>query len=469
MEPGTAYKRNWHIDVIAEHLEAVTRHDIQNLLINIPPGCMKSLSVCVFWPAWVWITHPDQRWMFASYNFDLSLRDSVKCRTLIQSPWYQARWGHHFKLSTDQNQKERFSNDRSGFRLATSVAGQGTGERVHVVVADDPHKAQDAGSVVALDNAWRWWSETIPSRGADPKTFSRVVIMQRLHEADLSGRILDAMRRDGTTYDVLCLPMRYEPTTYVTSIGWKDPRIQPDELLWPDHFGEKEVKRLEAELGNAAAGQLQQRPAPVGGAIYQKAWWDKGRNRYKSTDRRLVNLCVGRWLFLDTALEDKEDNAYSAMSVVEMLPDYRILIRYAWRERVIFPLLVSTIAREARRLNADEKLRGVIIENKSSGTSAIQTLHMGTEGWLARLIVAFNPVGSKEYRARQASLWCDRDCVLLPEPDEAVPWLFDYENELFTFPASTFKDWADTFSMGILYLENFLAQGWEARNRHEPP
>src|SRR4051794_25593816 len=96
---------------------AANRGASLNLIINIPPGHCKSLLVCVFWPAWVWINQPQSRWLFASYRTELALRDSLKCRTLIQSDWYQQRWGNRFHLRVDQNQKQRFENDRTGYRV----------------------------------------------------------------------------------------------------------------------------------------------------------------------------------------------------------------------------------------------------------------------------------------------------------------------------------------------------------------
>jgi hypothetical protein len=145
-EPATKYVHGWHIDAIAEHLQAVNRGEIRNLLINIPPRHSKSLLVSVFWPTWVWSWNPSVRWLFASYAQSLSTRDSVKSRRLIESPWYQTQWGHRFRLTYDQNQKVRFDNDRTGYRLATSVGGSATGEGGDVIVADDPHNVKDGES-----------------------------------------------------------------------------------------------------------------------------------------------------------------------------------------------------------------------------------------------------------------------------------------------------------------------------------
>src|SRR5437763_6486498 len=129
LEPSTPFVQGWHIDAIVEHLEAVTNGQIRNLLINVPPRHMKSLLVSVFWPAWEWLRWPERRWLYSSYAASLSIRDSIKCRRLIESPWYQQRWRDRFALTSDQNTKGRFENTagstylrlgskrRYGFRL----------------------------------------------------------------------------------------------------------------------------------------------------------------------------------------------------------------------------------------------------------------------------------------------------------------------------------------------------------------
>ena len=101
VEPGTPFVPGWHIDAIIEHLEAVSYGRIRNLLISVPPRHMKSLLVSVLWPAWEWIRWPERRWLFSSYAFSLSMRDSLKCRRLIESPWYQAFWGDRYAAVKD--------------------------------------------------------------------------------------------------------------------------------------------------------------------------------------------------------------------------------------------------------------------------------------------------------------------------------------------------------------------------------
>lgn len=269
VEPSTEYQHNWHIEAICDHLEAVSRGEILRLVINIPPRTEKSLNVAVFWPAWVWTRLPSFRWLFSSYGNQLSLRDSVKCRRLITSPWYQSRWGHVYQLTTDQNVKHRFENDQTGLRLATSVGGVGTGEGGDAVVVDDPHQVQQAESTVKRTGVLEWWDETMSTRLNDPERGARVIVMQRVHEDDLTGHVLE----NDWGYEHLCLPMRWDPKVQVsTSLGWSDPRTEPDELMWPSRFPEPVVEQLERELGPyGTAGQLQQQPTARGGGIFARA------------------------------------------------------------------------------------------------------------------------------------------------------------------------------------------------------
>lgn len=270
VEPDIAFVDGWHIRAICTHLEAVVRGDIKNLRINVPPGHMKSLLCSVFLPAWAWITKPGLCWVFASYDQALSTRDSIKCRAIISSPWYQENWGEVFQFTGDQNQKTRFDNNRRGWRIATSIGGRGTGEHPDFVVADDPNNVRQADSEAGRQQALDWWQGTISTRGIT-RDSRRVVIMQRLHQEDLSGYLEG---RKG--WDVICLPMRYEPDRMQpTSLGWTDERTETgEEFLWPELFDEEKVATLEIDLNYRAAGQLQQRPAPAGGGMFKREWFE---------------------------------------------------------------------------------------------------------------------------------------------------------------------------------------------------
>jgi predicted phage terminase large subunit-like protein len=260
LEPATPYRHNWHIDAIADHLEAVSSGQIRRLIINIPPGHMKSLSVCVFWPAWQWLQAPHYRFLFASYASELSNRDSRKTRDLINSEWYQRHFSDRYRLT--KAVEHRIDNDRQGFRLASSVGGVGTGERVHVSINDDLIRANDAGSP-AMRAQCIEHMRAMSTRGVDPATFAQVLIMQRVHENDPTGWAMEQW----PDCDRLILPAEYDPhRRCTTSIGFSDPRTEQDQLLWPEMYPRTALDDLKTALGSyGAAAQLQQTPTPGDG------------------------------------------------------------------------------------------------------------------------------------------------------------------------------------------------------------
>lgn len=323
LEYGRIYKSGFHIDAIAEHLEACSKIQIKNLIINIPPRCMKSLLVCVMWFCWTWTWRANTRWIYSSYSGEFAKRDSEKCRNLIKSEYYQKNFGSAFHLLPTQNEKKRFENNRTGFRLATGVLGQGTGEGADFIICDDPHKQQEAASVKKIESVQNWWHHTMTNRINDPENAVRVIIMQRLTEDDLTGDIL-AKELD---YEHLCLPMKWDEgnqfantLTRPTHLGkvsafdvaknpklelnapkvWIDPRsiksdycknnwyrewkkaiyakesAGEDELLFPNHFSEASVKELEDSLEiYGASAQLQQSPTPKGGGFFKEAHFNE--------------------------------------------------------------------------------------------------------------------------------------------------------------------------------------------------
>src|SRR5258708_29590889 len=170
--------------------------------------------------------------LYSSYGAQLSYRDSVMCRRLIESPWYQHLWSDRFALTSDQNTKGRFDNNRSGRRLSTSVGGAATGEGGDRIVCDDPHNVKKAESDSVRKATIDWWDVVISTRVNDPKTSAKVVVMQRCHQQDLSGHLLE---QGG--WEHLCLPAEYEGSGTATSIGFLDPRKEQRELLWPHRCG----------------------------------------------------------------------------------------------------------------------------------------------------------------------------------------------------------------------------------------
>jgi predicted phage terminase large subunit-like protein len=336
----------WPIEAVAEHLQAVCDGDIKRLIVNIPPRMSKSSLTSVALPAWTWARRsesstsgPGVQFLHASYSQQLSLRDSVKCRRLIESPWYQKYWGDRFRLTSDQNTKTRFDNNRSGSRLCTSVGSTLTGEGGNIIIVDDPNAAQEAFSEATINTTIEWWDTALSTRLNNAREGAFIIIQQRLAENDLTGHILS---KDVGDWTHLMLPMRYEMERHThTVIGWHDPRgvsdegvplvaILPDgmrvpssaaaadilrdregELLWPERFGESEVAQLERTLGPfAAAGQLQQRPEVKGGGIIKRDWWQLWES--ETNDLPMCDYIVGS---LDTSYTEKQENDPSAMTI----------------------------------------------------------------------------------------------------------------------------------------------------------
>jgi len=307
IEPGVEFQNNWHIDAISEHLQAVVEGNIKRLIINVPPRHMKSISVAVCLPAWTWTRQPDKKFLYASYASSLSIRDSVKCRRLLDSRWYKAHFEDTFKLTSDQNQKQRFENDKTGARIATSVDGALTGEGGDIIVIDDPHNVRESESSAVREGVLEWWDQAMQTRLNDPKTGAFIIIMQRVHERDLTGHILANELDD--EWNHLCLPAKYEighPTPTRSFLGFTDPRTKEGELLWPNRIDEKTLTSLEKSLGSyASAGQLQQRPMPKGGGILRAEWWVP----WESEDLPDIEYVLQSW---DTAFSTKEKTSYSA-------------------------------------------------------------------------------------------------------------------------------------------------------------
>lgn len=247
--------------------------------------------------------------------------------------------------------------------------------------------------------------------------------------------------------------------TTVRSVHLHDGRC-----LWPQHKPLDEVMLLkETTRPLIFSGTYQGLPTPPGGYIFKRAWWNGPGRRYSLDDQKVKNLVYGRWLSFDTANKAKDDNDYSAYSVVELWPDYRLGLRYAQAERWEFPQLPQEIEAAALKWNYDEKLKGILIEDKQSGTSALQTLAATSPNWLRPLLIPFMPTTDKVTRAEQAAVWCKNGSVLLPYVGQDLHWLIDFEDQLFNFPQATYDDLTDSFSQVILYLENLLEHGYHAR------
>lgn len=450
VEPGTPFTDGWHIGAIAEHLEAVSKGQIRRIIINIPPRHMKSNLISVMWPAWDWINRPSRRFFTSSYAIELSRRDAVRSRHLIQSPWYQERWADRFQLTKDQNEKTRYENDHRGYRIATSVAGgSATGEGGDILVIDDPHKAHEVESDTRREGAIEWWRGTWSTRLNDPKSSCEVIIMQRLHERDLTGYVLAEIG----DYEHLMLPARYEPDRKSsTSIGWSDPRTTEGELLWSDRYTSDELAGIEAKLGSyGAAGQMQQRPSPAGGGKF-KAWWLRywyPRGLVTPPKPELVRKPDGEWFECpqierpenlygyaqswDCAFKGAEDSDSVCGQVWASLGADSFLLDSMTDKMDIIATMAAIRLLSKRWPQALEKL----IEDKANGTAVVTMLTREIPG-----LIPIEPDGGKVVRATAVVPVFEAGNVYLPHPDYA-PWVRAFVAELTTFPGAAHDDQVD--------------------------
>lgn len=465
LEPDTEFIDNWHIEAICEHLEAVTDGRIRRLLINIAPGSLKSLSVSCYWPAWVWVQNPGWRSIFASYAMPLSTRDSVKCRDLIQSDWYQQTFKPQWELKGDQNVKTWFANTARGVRQALAVGSGGLGWKADCVTVDDPADIEAQLSETALEDVDFWWHTKMSTRLADPRNGPRVCIMQRLHERDLSGRIL---ARGNVEH--LCLPTEYDPEERcVTSIWDKDPRTEPGELLFPELFTEQVIEEAREDLGEYGfAGQHNQKPAPPGGGELKQVWWrfwyprdlehPPAPYRTVETDGSVFehpqmeipesfDLQLQSWdMTFKGKRKQASERAQKRSYVVGQLwatQEHKRFLLDQFRDRWSFTEAVDQVRTfSALWPLAERKL----VEDAANGAAICDTLEDEIGGF--DLI----PVkGDKEARARAASHSIKGGFVYLPHP-AIFAWVKGFLFETTMFPKGANNDQVDACSQALIEL-----------------
>lgn len=362
------------------------------------------------WPAWTWIHHPEHKWLCGSYAAKLAIRDNLKMRRLIQSPWYRERWGRGFnltdssdwgdpegfELTSDQNQKIRFENDRTGYRIAFGFEGGVMGDGGNTVLVDDPHDRNQAHSDAERETALTTFDQAVTTRLNDPARDSIVIIMQRLHENDLSGHVLS---KGG--YEHLLIPMHYDPRrSRVTVIGWSDPRTVAGELMHPERFPEDVVQEIEKAIGSyAAAGQLEQQPAPPGGTIFKRNWWKFYDELPESFDKEIQS-----W---DLAFKGNSDSDF----VAGQAWGKKGADCYLKPDEVYEQLEFTETLIEFEKFSQRHPRGAKLIEDKANGPAVMSSLKKKISG-----IIAVNPDGDKVARARAVSPYVEAGNVWLPNP-----------------------------------------------------
>lgn len=451
LEPTTELSWNWHIETVCGYLEALHERKIKRLIINIPPGSLKSLLVSVFYPAWVWTKDPGHRFLSVANGDTLAVRDSQKHKWLVESDWYQARWP--MEIAKDQAGKGLFGNKEKGIRQAIGITANITGLRGDTQLWDDlldATKADSEAERLAVINAI---DQKLSSRLNNPEEGVICLIMQRLQEDDPTGHLL-RLKKEKWVH--LVIPMEYEgyPTFDAgKDIGrpdLNDPRTKKGELLDKNRYTKKTVEGMKEQLGSyGSSGQLQQRPVPKGGGIIKKDMWQKW------PEGKPLPLCIHVFSSYDTAFEERDikSNAYSARTDWGIFEDestgkYAMILLGAWHGQVGFPQLRNEARTHHRHLRADRAL----IEKKASGHSLLQELRKAKIS-----VYAFNPKRlDKIARAHLASPMWDAGLVYYPDKQWAknvIDWVSKFPNGS---PPSA--DYMDTVSQAGLYVRrrNFM-------------
>lgn len=433
IEPGTTYIDNWHIDLISEYLQAVNDGECRRLIINIPPRHMKSIEATVCYPVWTWVRKPEKRFIKVSYSDSLSRKHNVLSREIVRSNWYQNNWGDVFQLKWDVNRQNEFENNRQGLMRSTSVGGALTGEGADVIIIDDPQNPLMANSEAERQNSIDFFKNTLQTRLNDPKTGAFIIIMQRLHENDLTGYILS----EDLGYTHLCLPAEAPQRTIITFPRSGKQLIREEgDILNPQRFDAEVLKGLKKSMGSLQyAGQFQQVPAPAEGVIFKREWM---QNFYR--DEASPNTQdIQSW---DMAFTKSEGSAKVAGFVMGR-HGADIYLKDLVNDKMTFTESVAAV----RTLSGKwPRARAKVVENKANGPAIVDLLKKEIPG-----MVEFNPKGSKEERAISVTPYFEAGNIHFPDP-KTHPWVDDLIRDLLIFPKGTFKDTTDALVQGILYL-----------------
>lgn len=345
LEPATELLWNWHHDLTCEYLEAVRLGQIRRLIINIPPRTgTKTIMASICFPVWTWIDDPATRFLFASYAEPLAARNSVHRRNLINSRWFQRGYGKSFHLVGDVNRVTEQANDHTGLMRSSGVRSVPIGEGGDYIIIDDPHDPLGAESdkdreavAQAFDLGWT-------RRLNNAKEGRIIVIMQRLHENDLAGHILEK----NLGYELLKIPMEADgDERHVFPISGRVHERADGEFMHPERFAETEAQQAFKELGEYGyAGQMQQNPVARGGNMFNEDMIEygpvldeaePGTNPYQFT-----------FITADTAYKDQQKNDYQVFSYWGVLPDrldlidcLRMRLKAKDVEDVVLPFIVQ--------------------------------------------------------------------------------------------------------------------------------
>jgi predicted phage terminase large subunit-like protein len=451
LNPEASFQENWHHQLIAEYLMLAARGSVRRLIINIPPRFTKSTMATIAWPCWVWAQQPSTSWIFGSHNADLATDHSLDRRTIMSSQWYKDHWPE-VQFAVDQNLKTQYQNTARGTMVSTSVGASVMGLNADYIVIDDPHDPERVLSEPVREQALRWYDQQLSTRLNDPKTGVIVLIMQRLHQADLTGHVKE---HGGWTH--LTLPfeaVRDETITFPLS-GRTLHRTKGD-LLHPERFGADWLARARPILGSwGVAGQLQQDPVPEGGGIFKRDWWHfwgapcpKCGVTHGLPSR--FDEIVQSW---DMSFKDTEGADFvSGQAWGRRGGDFFLLHRVS--DRMNLPATIAAVeAFDAQVRSRWPEGMLKLVEDKANGPAVLATLTHRLPG-----LLAVDPAGGKVARAQAVSPIVEAGNAYLPSPTVA-PWCGDMFEQLAAFPKGAHDDDVDAMTQALRRLAGYGLPG----------
>lgn len=439
LEPYSQYHHSPHIDLIADYLMQTYHGDKNNLIINMPPSMMKSLSVSVAYAAWILGKAPQTKIMCVSYSEDLARDLSMKTQKLMNAEFYKLLFPETIINSNRLTQLECFASVGGG-RYAVSTGGAIAGFGVDIIIIDDPIKPTDANSK-RLENCNRWFTENIYQRLNNKNTGSIIVVMQRVHENDLTGFLLSKQ----INWQHLSIPAIAETDEYYKLKSGDVYTRKLGQALHPQRESLKQLKQVKHNLSSTIfTVQYQQRPAPAQGSII-KAKWFMRHHETQYPQERYLKIIVQSW---DTAISEKDSADYSVgitFAFYKVHGVYRYYILDVIRKKMEFPKLLQTI-KKARNKYYYVYPTHVVVEDIGVGKAVIQALEEQDIE-----IESHKPTGDKYTRLVTTTDVLETGQIYLPKQ---APWLDDFIQELTHFPNAKHDDQVDAFSQGLNYLRD---------------
>ena len=428
---------NWHIEYLCNEMQIVGEWVINrqpakyDLIINVPPGTTKSTACSVFFHVWLWINAPWIRIISASHTNDLAIEHAILARDVLKSYKFQQLYPNRIIFKGDQDNKTYYRNIRSGSRVATSVGGAIIGRHAHVITLDDLIDPKKASSDVEREKANTWIDRTISSRKIDKLNTPTILIMQRLHELDPTGHLLDKAKTEGKKIRHICLPA---DLTINNVMPQKLRLLYKNGLLDPLRLSPRVLKAERINQGEGEfTGQYLQSPQAPGGNIIKRRWI----KTYTELPKQRPFSTIQSW---DTAFKKTEASNYNCCGTwYEYENGY--YLDDVWVEKTDYPELKATVISK----DAEKKPDLVLVEDKATGTPVMQELSNDTK----INFVAILPEGDKVARAHASSPTFEAGNIYIRGD---ATWSQLVIDQLTMFPNCKIKDIMDMISQYIIYI-----------------